>query len=369
MSDERIAEDIIRGWRTGANIAGELARTGKLKALENQAKTNKTIRRLLLKELERNEKSADRYFSSDLAEMLARTEDHELLPDLFRIFKDKNRSVENRYFAGTCIGRFGKPALAMLSESLKSPDDFERDCAAASLGHLGVRQEPAGIPLLLEALKDEVPRIRATAAGALRTFPPEISAPYLQRALQAENAYVRANAASTLSYHKVYRAEAERVLIELLGHPNVEVRADAVAAFWNFEDSRFSKAAVAPLQSLLQDRDRQIRAGAVRGLGRLGPAAAPAVTALIEVLKDDEMPEIRADAARSLGEIGPSAQAAVSALIVFAQSNNIQAGAGVVALGKIGPAASEAIPVLEKMLQEDQEDWVAARALEKIRGR
>jgi hypothetical protein len=76
------------------------------------------------------------------------------------------------------------------------------------------------------------------------------------------------------------------------------------------------------------------RNAAAYELAGLGPAAAPAVPALIEAL-DDEVPAVRFPIT--------------------------------VALGEIGPAAAAAVPRLKQMMEEDINDEVAAGAKRAIR--
>jgi hypothetical protein len=73
----------------------------------------------------------------------------------------------------------------------------------------------------------------------------------------------------------------------------------------------------------------QVRNAAAYEISGLGPAAAPAVPALIEALDDSE-PSVRFPAT--------------------------------VALGEIGPAAAAAVPKLKKMMDEERNDEVAAAA-------
>lgn len=76
------------------------------------------------------------------------------------------------------------------------------------------------------------------------------------------------------------------------------------------------------------------RNAAAYEIAGLGPAAAPAVPALIEAL-DDEIPAVRFPVT--------------------------------VALGEIGPAAEAAIPKLKQLMEEDLNDEVAAGAKRAIR--
>ena len=78
----------------------------------------------------------------------------------------------------------------------------------------------------------------------------------------------------------------------------------------------------------------QVRNAAAYEISGLGPAAAPAVPALIEALSDPE-PTVRFPAT--------------------------------VALGEIGPAAKAAVPQLKKMMDEEINDEIAAGARRALR--
>jgi len=82
--------------------------------------------------------------------------------------------------------------------------------------------------------------------------------------------------------------------------------------------------------------DAATRGRSAEALGKLGPAARPAVAALIEALKDKDK-LVRSESARALGRIGPEAKQAVPALTLAARDPEpIVAREAVEALRKIG---------------------------------
>jgi hypothetical protein len=86
-------------------------------------------------------------------------------------------------------------------------------------------------------------------------------------------------------------------------------------------------------------------------LEKLGPKAAPAVPALIEMMKAN--PDTQSAAATVFGAIGPEAKQAVSALIDATRSNNATTrGCAAGALSAIGPDASSAAPAVIKLLDD-----------------
>jgi serine/threonine-protein kinase len=97
-----------------------------------------------------------------------------------------------------------------------------------------------------------------------------------------------------------------------------------------------SDAALQRLLDGLAAADAATRVRSAEGLGRLGPAARPAVAALIEALKDKDK-LVRSESARALGRIGPEAKQAVPALTVAARdAEPIVSREATEALRKIG---------------------------------
>ena len=125
------------------------------------------------------------------------------------------------------------------------------------------------------------------------------------------------------------------------------------------------------IQKLIKDLKygtADAKANAAEALGKIGPAAKDAVSALSEALKDKEK-DVRWRATYALGEIGPSAKAAVPALIEALKDEDADVrGDAAYALGNIGPAAKDAVPALIETLK-DEDKYVrgdAARALGNI---
>src|SRR5204862_8194384 len=72
------------------------------------------------------------------------------------------------------------------------------------------------------------------------------------------------------------------------------------------------------LAGVLAHGEGEARWRAARALGKLGPAAAPAVGALARALSDADQ-KLRYESALALVQIGPSASAAVGALVAAKQ--------------------------------------------------
>ena len=101
----------------------------------------------------------------------------------------------------------------------------------------------------------------------------------------------------------------------------------------------FGKGAVGPLTAALERPDPAVPPGAAAAFFHMGPDAREAV-ALIAVLKNDADPDVRQTAADALGGIGPAAGEAVEPLAAVAVGKDAALhGPAVIALGGVGKAS------------------------------
>ena len=120
--------------------------------------------------------------------------------------------------------------------------------------------------------------------------------------------------------------------------------------------------AVPALIVALKDENWGVRSPAAWALGKIGPAAAPAIPALIAALKDENR-NVGVSAAWALEQIGP---AAIPALIAaLKDKNSVLLYEAAYLLGKIGPAA---VPPLIAALKDEDRNvrYCATLALGKI---
>jgi HEAT repeat protein len=170
-----------------------------------------------------------------------------------------------------------------------------------------------------------------------------------------------------------------------------------------------AKPAVDDMIKSLADADPAVRGDAAAAIAAIGPDAAAAVPILVKMLADEGAPLERYPAAYALGRIGPAAKPAVEQLRALATSSDevlvtvalwaslkinpedrslldqavpalrkalraereIVRLEAAVALGEIGAAAAPTIPMLELVSEEDPSKPVraaAAAALVKIKG-
>lgn len=157
------------------------------------------------------------------------------------------------------------------------------------------------------------------------------------------------------------------------------------------------KAAIPALLDGLKSSDASIRRNAAFALGELGSDGEPALKSLAHVLTGDPDFEVRRNAAFALGEIGepsipvllstlndkdPRVRRNVTAALVrigepavphliklLRENDSTTRRNAAVILGGIGPKAHDAIPALEKALQDNDKAfcWTVKQALRKIK--
>jgi HEAT repeat protein len=256
-------------------------------------------------------------------------------------------------------GPAARDAVPVLLPLLAADDDAERALPATLLGEIGPRARSA-VPALRKLLKDRERGVRGAAAGAL----------------------------SRLDRTAV---EAIPVLVEVLGE---EARTELFPGTHVEALARFGKPAVPALIELLKDRhavyrltsplglttgpEAEILAGqAAFALGEIGPDAAEALPALLDVLQDRttsklrdphawtedltsrvavlelRQPPLRRSALRALGRMGSKAREAAPVLLRIARDpveSPRTRQAAVEALWRIEAKAEPLLPVGRELL-------------------
>jgi HEAT repeat protein len=216
------------------------------------------------------------------------------------------------------VGGAAAPAVPALIRALSDWSPPVRRSAAQALGAVGPAAGHA-IPSLLGLLADYDDEARAAAVAALGGVG-EAAVPLLVQVLQ-ERDLRRAGERTR------FREEVDRLWRRLEAEQPHRV-----------PDRAWRNLAWAAREGL-RECTEIVHQGAALALGRVGPAAAPAVPVLVQALSD-ESHLVRLAAARALGEIGPGARAALPPL----------AAALVNGTPPLRKAAAEALPRID-------EDW------------
>jgi HEAT repeat protein len=227
------------------------------------------------------------------------------------------------------------------------------------------------VPALAEMLKDEEWYVRSSAGYALAQFgaDAEAAGAALMSAMDDDVLTVRFWAADALS--RIETQEVETVvlsLVDLLEHEDANVIRGAAVAIGKFGPR--AKAAVSALTAALGRPGGPHLPHIIAALGTLGPAARDAVPAIADLLSDPAA-DVRVAAAQALGAIGPDAHPAVPALVNVLRYSDAEVRmrpAIVEALSLIGPKAREAIPTLMEIIHNEGELMchMAVDALKKI---
>jgi HEAT repeat protein len=229
---------------------------------------------------------------------------------LFTSFQLKSRDAETRRRAAQSLGVRGKTsAIASLQPLLHDPEWKVRQAAVESLGlvadaatvppllmavksadqiadadggaavraaaveALG-RIGSAGLPAVLEALKDRHAKLRETAIGALGAIGGAEAMSAVDGMVDDDRSSVRQAAVSALA--RAAGATAVPALKRALGHRDPATRRTAAEGLGTV----YEAAAVDAVRGALADGDRQVREAAVRALASIAtPEAASALVA------------------------------------------------------------------------------------------
>ncbi|MBN9522643.1 HEAT repeat domain-containing protein [bacterium] len=229
---------------------------------------------------------------------------------------------------------------------------------------------------LVEKLKDPSPAVRRDAAAALEAvcgqgrIGPEAAAYVVPALVEAlADPEVRRTAFTCLRLIGRPAGAAAPALVKELHGPKPVDRLSATSALGRIGPA--AEPAVPRLVQMLNDpgEDRGVRGEVIAALGTLRTDSPDAVAALIRIVNDSS-PVFRPEAAEALGRIGPPAKRAVPDLIRTlsdAELTRLRRQAAF-ALGEMGPDAGAAVPALRAALADPDPNlsWNAAVALGNI---
>ncbi|MCS5617237.1 MAG: HEAT repeat domain-containing protein, partial [Pirellulales bacterium] len=261
--------------------------------------------------------------------------------------------VEERVQAILALAAIGEPAQAasaQLIAALESSDDSLRYVAAYAAGK--VRAADADEALTAAAAADDL-LLAALASWARARIHPDDEALLAQavdrltQGLASDSPPVRRAAVEGLSGLADRLVPGDRQALAAVFAGMIADPVPAVGLAAGGALIRLGGDAVEPLTEALSAP--AIRNDAMEILTELGPAALPALDAMVQGL---------ADAAMAIAAIGPEATAAVPALEKLLGDESAEASVrytAAYALGRIGPAAKAAEPMLRKLAESDDE--------------
>lgn len=250
-------------------------------------------------------------------------------------------------------GRVGKEDLAALRQKLQAAEASVRAESAADLGFLDAdAAEAAGD--LAKLLDDEAPFVRLAAASALLRIKSNATRSnaanvdsramdVLAAGLKSDDPVTRRRAARAVGLAGGLAAPLADKLGALLNDSDVMVRCTALQAIATLGPVAVKSAE--PVTALLGQSETAI--DAADALGRIGPAASRALTALAKML-ESEAPAQRWAAVRAMCQIGgEDAGPAVKFMIQeLPKASEVDGYNMLIYLALLGPVAKDAIPAV-----------------------
>ncbi len=278
------------------------------------------------------------------------------IPTLTKLLTDPDADV--RAAASKAVGAIDPKATVAIEPLVRglSGDWLERKNAIESLSKMG----KAAVPAVTEALRDRDVKVRLSAAFVLGEIGSEakdaVPALIIRLKDHAElpgGIPVNQVVAEALGKIGPPARDAVRPLLDAVERGGVNMTDVVQKAL-----TGIGPPALPAIIEGLNHNYSLARSSAAYAIGKLGPAAADAVPALIHTLENDEDWYVRGSAAYALGQIGPVTSDVIPALIraVKRRYRNypVQLSAAK-ALGRIGPAAKDALPALHELARGHQE--------------
>ena len=235
------------------------------------------------------------------------------VPRLVRMLREGDQAARGAAIWGLMgIGPEARAAVPVLIETLRHEDFHTQYWSCEALGRIGPDAKTA-VPALIDCLREDLPpSVRRHAAAALGGIGPDVGREGLDAligALDDPTEPVREDAVVALGKLGPFARAAAGAVEAALAGDRLAARVRAAETHWRLTGS--TDLAVEILIGELEYDKFPWQAAEV--LGRLGPAAAPAVDALAALLESPDA-ELRVTAAETLGRLGAVAKPAVPAL-------------------------------------------------------
>jgi HEAT repeat protein len=248
--------------------------------------------------------------------------------------------------------------MALGKRLREDPDEDVRLWAAMALLKFGPDARPA-LPDLRAALKDQSANVSSWAVAVLSRLGHDGHAA-LTEALGEKACTARRHIADALTDLGPHSKSVAPALRQALADEDPQIRQSAAEALLRIDRPTGARLGVPVLARLAANRDYEHRESVFESLGEVGPEAKVAVPKLIEVLRSRDRERFRWQAAWALGKIGPEARSAVPALAAALDADRSHVWAeSIFALERIGPDARAALPRLRALLTGETSGYVA----------
>jgi HEAT repeat protein len=257
------------------------------------------------------------------------------------------------HYARVMVGESSADAFADLSAGLLHADWSTRVMSCRALKELGLAgRRNEAIEAEVRALEDEDALVRQIALESLAELGPEpvSTFPTIDNLLRRDpSSQVRVTAAHVLAQLDPSGKLSVPLLAAMLRDHDFGLRHALLRDLDGF-GIKGGAATHALTEVIEQDEDESVRTDAVQVLSRVSPASS-SVPILLKALRREQSRKdtpVAGSILQTLGRIGPAAEPAIPVLVETynTASNEHERGSAMIALGGIGPSARVALPTI-----------------------
>lgn len=281
-----------------------------------------------------------------------------------------------RVSAADCLGRMEKYSAENIEALVAAMADSQAVLRRASVHALGCLRAAEAAQHVADLLEDGDAVVQREASAALGAIGPAGAGRATCEKLKSADANVRAWARRAVVRMKALHDDSSGLAVfnqlhphleGVLGHPDSRVRASATEVLEKLNAIDSQSIEAERCTALLKDRNERIRLKAVKGLGRLGAAAAPNAGALAELLAS-RSEAVRLAAVQALKELGEANGAEAVPIAAALLEDNLQTvrRAASASLAHLGEPARPHLAARHVALLADENCSMRCSAVEKL---
>ena len=282
----------------------------------------------------------------------------EVIPVLLKGIESKKVNASVRTQSLTAIQRYGRQAAKAVPAMIKLLDDPSEQVQYAALRTLrsvGVGSKQL-LPKMVEILEGDNTRLKNEASQVIYAAASDMVPELIGLLKKTKSRDLKVTCLTALARSGTKGAAAAPTVINLLDDEDDQVQFTALNALRSVGVG--SKKLMPAMIKILKGDNAKLQKEASQVIFNSAPGMVPE---LMDLLKDAKSPALKLTCLQALSMVGPKAKAAKADFIASLQNDSPQIRwTAARALGNLGPLAKDAVPALQKLMSESNNNVASA---------